>query len=434
MASLSSEHSEEAYEAAWRETERKSIEQGLSWSGNERNHLFLNLGDLRFADLSALSGCDVVGDGRAVSPIDWDGDGRMDLLLRNRTAPRLQLFRNVYAPQNFLTVDLEGNGSTTNRDAIGARVEVEVADRRLERTLRASDGYLAQPSKRLHFGLDGDSTVRRLTVHWPDGTRDVHEGLAGSRHYRIVQGAGAPLPVEARGRVRIAAESPATRAEANCWRVVLADALQVGAVPVPGIDDPQTAGRTVSDFAGGPLLLSVWHLNCAHCLSQLNGIRARRSEVDASGLRVLTVNVDPPEDLARAREYLSWYDLDGTEADHRDPRLIAALEILHDEVLEGSLAAPTSFLIDGAGNLSVLYVGAVRMEELLADVSELGREDGRPSIERLAHGRRIRATARDHLDLASRFEAADLTELAAWYREAAGKGGSVSAGGTSTDR
>ncbi len=79
----------------------------------------------RFANISAVSGLDFPDDGRAVALVDWDHDGDLDMWLSNRNAPRLRLMRNDTPTGNhYLALRLVGNGTTTNRDAIGARVEV----------------------------------------------------------------------------------------------------------------------------------------------------------------------------------------------------------------------------------------------------------------------------------------------------------------------
>ena len=147
-------------EQAGRELGQMTVE-GRSFSGNERNCVFLNTGafataDGRFANVSGVSGLDFPDDGRAVVLVDWDHDGDQDMWISNRNAPRLRLMRNDSPGSNhYLVLRLQGNGKTTNRDAIGARVEVVMAGEqsgaenapRSVKTLRAGEGFLAQSSK-----------------------------------------------------------------------------------------------------------------------------------------------------------------------------------------------------------------------------------------------------------------------------------------------
>ena len=144
------------------------IFQGRSFSGRERNCCFLNTlanpaARGRFANISATSGLDFADDGRAVAVVDWDHDGDLDLWISNRNAPRLRLLRNdAQSGNHFLAVRLVGNGETTSRDAIGARLELTLdgADTRLIKTLRAGEGFLAQSSKWIHFGLGKSGGAR----------------------------------------------------------------------------------------------------------------------------------------------------------------------------------------------------------------------------------------------------------------------------------
>ena len=157
------------YSAAWAAIMRLA-RAGSSWSGRERNCAFLNFGDVeqgaRFANVSAVSGLDFPDDGRALAVTDWDGDGDLDLWARNRNAPRLRMLRNNASTddpgaQNWIALRLEGR--KVNRDAIGARAEVVLADgTRLQKTVHAGTGFLSQSSKWLHFGLGSGTPEIRL--------------------------------------------------------------------------------------------------------------------------------------------------------------------------------------------------------------------------------------------------------------------------------
>mgnify|MGYP001121495286 CR=1 FL=1 len=83
--------------------------QGFSFSGYERDPLFLNLGNRKFVDISGCSGIDSVSDGRAGVFADFDNDGDLDLFVGNgNTGSTGYLMRS----QLFL-----GNGDGTFVDA-----------------------------------------------------------------------------------------------------------------------------------------------------------------------------------------------------------------------------------------------------------------------------------------------------------------------------
>ena len=187
------------------------IVEGRSFSGNERNCVFLNTGEAtaakgRFANVSAVSGLDFPDDARAVALVDWDHDGDEDLWISNRNAPRLRLMRNDSPRTNhFLSLRLEGDGKTTNRDAIGARVEVIIAKTaagqpRSIKTLRAGEGFLAQSSKWLSFGLGGAEVIEKVIVRWPGGKLEEFLGLEVDHRYHLAQGTGTPRVVPTEDR------------------------------------------------------------------------------------------------------------------------------------------------------------------------------------------------------------------------------------------
>ena len=99
------------------------ISDGGSLSGHERNCAFLNIAGGRFATVSSVSGLDFADDARTPASVDWDRDGDLDLWVGNRTAPQLRFLRNDASSGNHF-VALRLRGTMTNRDGIGARVEV----------------------------------------------------------------------------------------------------------------------------------------------------------------------------------------------------------------------------------------------------------------------------------------------------------------------
>jgi len=69
-------------------------------------------------------------------------------------------------------------GTKSNRDGIGARVEVFAAGKRQTAERVAGSGYLSQNDERLHFGLGAATTIDKLIVHWPSGIEQTLEKLS----------------------------------------------------------------------------------------------------------------------------------------------------------------------------------------------------------------------------------------------------------------
>ena len=65
----------------------RSYEKGVSFSGNERDHLYINVDGERFHDLAGVSGLDDPGDGRSFAVLDYDRDGWPDMAVVSANAP-----------------------------------------------------------------------------------------------------------------------------------------------------------------------------------------------------------------------------------------------------------------------------------------------------------------------------------------------------------
>jgi hypothetical protein len=81
-------------------------------------------------------------------------------------------------------------GKASNRDGIGARIELTVGKTRQVREVRAGSGYLGQNDRRAHFGVGDAATIDRLVVSWPSGGTDVVERVPANRLLTIVEGQG----------------------------------------------------------------------------------------------------------------------------------------------------------------------------------------------------------------------------------------------------
>jgi hypothetical protein len=409
------------YLQGWESLTRMILHENASWSGRERNNVYLNLRDGTFADVSAVSGANSIEDGRALAVVDWNDDGRQDLVLRNRTAPRIQLFVNQdTSDAHFLALDLRG--TTCNRDAIGARVTVEVDGRTLVQTLKAGDGFMAQSSKRLHFGLGSATSAERVTVRWPDGSSQLHAGLAADTRYALVQGEAeatvVPRRIE-RGKALLRA-APAEHDTRSIPRLELLEKLPLAPVGIPAFDDPE---REVRDLAGGPVLLNLWSTTWAACLGELAEFRDQRTALEGAGLRIATLAIDAGTARERVDEILAEYGLE-EDAGYVDAPLLGFLEIVFAQLVGSrqDTPLPTSLLLDEEGQLVAVYFGPVETYQLLSDVTALERmKTGDLSDVKLTPGRWLAKPRRPYTVFIRELREAGLDELAGFYRRTSKK-------------
>jgi len=153
----------------------------------QRNQVFENLGNGKFREDKA-TGMDGVRVHRGLAVGDLDGDGDLDVALNNLNEP-CEIYENISARSagggagHWLQVDFAG--STGNRFAIGARVELETAGLKKQiRDVKAGSSYASQNALAVHFGLGKAATLDRLTVRRP-GKVQVFEGLPADRKIMI---------------------------------------------------------------------------------------------------------------------------------------------------------------------------------------------------------------------------------------------------------
>ncbi len=170
-----------AYENGWNAL-NQFIREEYTWNGREPNVLHVRRGE-RYFDFSGVSGLDFPEDSRAFAVTDFDSDGRPDIILKSRLAPQLRVLQNNCAGSNQ-SIAFRMRGTNSNRDAIGARIEVDGQTKWLE----AGSGFLSQHSKRLIFGLGESNTAKRVRIKWPSGAVQEFTNLHAGNTYSVTEG------------------------------------------------------------------------------------------------------------------------------------------------------------------------------------------------------------------------------------------------------
>lgn len=130
--------------------------------------------------------------GRGLAVGDIDNDGRVDLLILSQGQP-LAYFHNRTQGGRSVTFRLEG--STSNRDAVGARVVVDAGGRRRFAWRIGGGSFQSASDPRLHFGLGSTDRIEEVEVTWPSGKVDRYRDLVPDSGYVLREGDREPHPL-----------------------------------------------------------------------------------------------------------------------------------------------------------------------------------------------------------------------------------------------
>ncbi|MEZ4825234.1 MAG: FG-GAP-like repeat-containing protein [Bacteroidia bacterium] len=152
------------------------------------NVLYRNQGDLTFLSIGKETVLASAANSYGAVPLDYDRDGLTDIFITNGFgATGNQLFHNENNPTNhWVKFSLEG--TTSNRTAVGARVEVFAAGNRRVDEIHSGSGYVSQNSLIAHFGLGESEFVDSVIVFWPGGSAQTYKNLSANRTHILRQG------------------------------------------------------------------------------------------------------------------------------------------------------------------------------------------------------------------------------------------------------
>jgi thiol-disulfide isomerase/thioredoxin len=288
----------------------RSTDAGASLSGNERDHLFLNLEGKKFVDVAGLSGLDHPGDGRAAALLDFDRDGWSDIVVVSANYPLTMLYRNQIGDLNrdstgsqMVALRLIGGnhrGQPTaewsNRDGYGAVVTLKVADRTIVREHRAGEGLAAQNSATIIIGTGTNDPVDSLVISWPSGKTQTVDNIAVGSLVSVFENP-AHSPTGQQSTVEPYAKPGISIP--NKTRTTLRRGLDV---PWP----LKSVGKTEPHNAELLLYTTVatW---CEACRAELPQLGVLQQEFSPNQLAMIGVPYDENEDPDKLRDWAATY-------------------------------------------------------------------------------------------------------------------------------
>ena len=116
---------------------------------------------------------------RGAASVDFDNDGRVDLLVVPIDGSPLLLRNRSASQRSWLGVSLRFNG--VNGEGIGSQVRVEYCGERQFDTVRNGAGYASRSDPRVHFGIGACEGVERLTVTSPNGQEFTYADIKANQ-------------------------------------------------------------------------------------------------------------------------------------------------------------------------------------------------------------------------------------------------------------
>ena len=323
----------------------KIFQEGFSFSGFERDKLYLNDSGKRFVDISGLSGLDSVTDGRGAAYADFDNDGDYDIFLTTLQGQIHHLFRNNVGQDGaFLRVSLDGRES--GRDAYGTEVRVKTSQGVLTKIKAGGSGFVSQSDPRLLFGLGGDQEAEWIDVKWPSGKRQRLTNIPAQSSIRLVEGESDYIAWKEH---RFGLPDPQPEEDP------ILRALRSGPGDVfPNIPLVDASG-TESAFhsfrrSDRTYLVNLWATYCAPCREEMPELQKLASSLRDSGVELLGVSLDMDEQRDRIPSFLKRMKI--TYPIFTTDRSIFAHLFSGDEIF-----IPVSYIIDRSGRIAEVHSG-----------------------------------------------------------------------------
>jgi hypothetical protein len=168
-------------------------EVGNDLSFSQQPLLFRGLGQGQFESVQGLQGDFVTPRNyRGLAVGDVDRDGALDLLITVLDGPPLLCLNRSQQRGNWIGFRVRGR--TSNRDGIGARIEITTGQTTQFQEISGAGGYLCAVEPVAHFGLGAVTSVESVRVRWPNGETADLGPASGNRYHLLDEVRGLSSP------------------------------------------------------------------------------------------------------------------------------------------------------------------------------------------------------------------------------------------------
>ena len=157
-----------------------NVDRMPDFAQRDPNNLLLQGSDGTFVEVGDKAGIASFAIGRGAQLVDFNLDGKLDLVVVNRRENAKVWRNNSNDLGHWIEVKLEQPNS--NIDAIGAHVEIKRGDKIMSREITLGGGHASGSNGWKHFGL-GVNAEAELRVVWPDGKADEWQKLSADQFY-----------------------------------------------------------------------------------------------------------------------------------------------------------------------------------------------------------------------------------------------------------
>lgn len=318
--------------------------QGFSFSGYERDPLYLNLGTKKFMDISGISGIDSISDGRAGVFADFDNDGDLDVFATAIQGQSHLLFRNnVGQDNNFLRIMIEGK---TQSDAFGAVVRLKTSAGIQTKIHSGGSGFISQNDPRLLFGLGQDEKAEWVEVTWTNGKPELFTGnLSAGGNLLLQEGIGKAATVKLE---KSNLPEPLTKTETFAKGLKLRVGQKMSDFMVKTLNGESSALKKHFK-AGRSTLVNIWATWCIPCAKEMPELEKMKATLAARGIDLIGINVDL-EKNAPIVKYIKGKNI-------TYPILIGGVPAIESIYATDELSVPLSILVDENGFVRELIPG-----------------------------------------------------------------------------